>query len=274
MHITLVPYGGLCNRLNSIAAGVAYMKNNPQADMRILWFKYWHCHCRFRDLFKPLPPGCVPVEELTWQLKDIPGHKSNLYIPHLFRGIWYDFSFLPGMSADSFDELTEGKERVYIYHENRFCKVSDAILDMSYADLFRPVDDLQERIDAVTGDWAGSYVVGLHIRRTDNVGAISGSPDEFFYNAVEFEMAEHPDVRFYVASDDESVKRGLKDRYGDRIITFPLCLKRNSVQGMKDAVVDLFCLGSTRKIYGSMSSSYSNFAGKLYGIEVIKSLQA
>ena len=42
----------------------------------------------------------------------------------------------------------------------------------------------------------------------------------------------------------------------------------------KDAVVDLFCLGSTRKIYGSMSSSYSNFAGKLYGIEVIKSLQA
>lgn len=269
MHITLVPYAGLCNRLYAIVAGQAYKQKYPETDLRIMWYKYWHCNCRFGDLFKPLAPGFVPVKELTFQFKDIPGSKYNLNIPQLFRHFWYDCSMLPGMNADLFNELTKGKDRCYIYHDNQFCKAKDVKFGKPYAELFQPTDELQARIDAVTSSWKEEYVVGLHIRRTDNAGSITGSPNEFFYHAIESEIKEHPKAKFYVASDDEMVKQDLQDKYGERIITIPLCLKRSSVKGMKDAVVDLFCLGSTHKIYGSKSSTYSMFAAKLFGIEMI-----
>ena len=37
---------------------------------------------------------------------------------------------------------------------------------------------------------------------------------------------------------------------------------------MKDAVVDLYCLGSTNKIYGSANSTYSTFAATLYDKDI------
>lgn len=113
-------------------------------------------------------------------------------------------------------------------------------------------------------------VIGLHIRRTDNVAAIANSPITHFYKVIEKELADNPSTRFYVASDDRSVKEDLKRRYGNETIISPeFCLKRYSLQGMKDAVVDLYCLGRTSKIYGSAASTYSIFASKLYNIELI-----
>ena len=43
---------------------------------------------------------------------------------------------------------------------------------------------------------------------------------------------------------------------------------RNSLEGMKFAVVDLFCLSKTKKIIGSVGSSYSQIAAEIGGIEV------
>lgn len=264
MHITLVPFAGLCNRLNAIASGLAYKEKHPDTDLVILWHKRWHCNCRFKDLFKQLPPEYPPVNELLFNFKDLPGTRFNLNIPQRLRSLWYDYSFLPGYPADEFDELTSGKSKVYVHKDNRFCKES---ISHSLASIFRPADELQQRIDEVTADWNGK-VVGLHIRRTDNREAIEKSPMNHFYEVIEKEIERDGETRFYVATDDEEVKKDLRNRYGDRIITIPLCLKRSSVQGMKDAVVDLYCLGSTRKIYGSAQSTYSSFAANLFNREI------
>lgn len=43
---------------------------------------------------------------------------------------------------------------------------------------------------------------------------------------------------------------------------------RNSLEGMKFAVLDLFCLSKTNKIIGSVGSSYSQIAAEIGGIEV------
>lgn len=264
MHITLVPYAGLCNRLNAIASGLAFKNKNPETELVILWHKRRHCNCRFKDLFKQLPTQLTPVQELVFQFKDLPGTRFNFNIPQFLRPIWYDYSFLPGYPADEFDVLTYGKKRVYVHKDNRFCKES---ISHSLATIFRPVDDLQKRIDDVTKDWNGK-VIGLHIRRTDNKVAIAKSPMVHFYEVIEKELAEDEETRFYVATDDD-VKVDLRRRYGEKIITIPLCLKRSSVRGMKDAVVDLFCLGSTKKIYGSAQSTYSTFASQLFNKEII-----
>lgn len=266
MQITLVPYAGLCNRLNAILSGLAYKQKYPDTELKILWYKWYHCNCHFGDLFKQLPPSYPPVYDLGLRFKDIPGHKFNLYLPQIFRSLWYDGSILPGDKADDFESIVKGKNKVYVYHDNRFCSEQ---ITHSFAIFFRPTDELQYRIDEVTRNWDKQFVIGLHIRRTDNLASIKYSPDDLFCNVIERETEQNSDVKFYVASDDEHVKQDLIRRYGDRIITVPLCLKRSNVQGMKDAVVDLFCLGKTRKIYGSRMSSYSTFAARLFDIEVI-----
>ena len=267
MQITLVPYAGLCNRLNAILSGLAFKEKYPNTELTILWHKWFHCYCHFHDLFKQLPSPYPPVYELGMRIKDIPGYKYNLDIPQKLRRLWYDGSVLPEDNPDDFEEIVRGMNKVYVFHANRFCKEE---ITTSLATFFRPIDELQVRIDEVTQNWDKQYIIGLHIRRTDNKASIKGSPDNFFYNVIEKEIDYRDDVRFYVASDDECVKHDLYHRYGERIITIPLCLKRNNVKGMKDAVVDLFCLGKTRKIYGSKMSSYSTFAARLYNIEVIK----
>ena len=191
--------------------------------------------------------------------------RFNLNIPQKLRFLWYDYSILPDCSADAFDELTKGKKKVYVYKENRFCKEQ---LTHSLATIFRPVTELQDRIDEITKDWKEN-VVGLHIRRTDNKAAIENSPMNHFYEVIENETSKDADTRFYVATDDDAVVADLRGHYGEKIITTPLCRKRNSVQGMKDAVVDLYCLGMTRVIYGSAHSTYSIFAARLFDKKLI-----
>ncbi len=265
MKITLVPRAGLCNRLNAILSGLAYKEKHPDVELKILWVRWVNCNCRFKDLFQQLPSHYPPVKELITQIKDLPGHKVNLYLPQRLRHLWYDGSFLSGDNADDFDNITKGMDSVYVCKDNRFCKEE---IHKSISNYFRPTEELQARINKVTQDWDKKYVIGLHIRRTDNITSINLSPIQLFYNVIEREMLINKDTLFYVATDDDSVKIDLQNRYGEHIITIPLCLKRSSVKGMKDAVVDLFCLGSTRKIYGSAHSTYSRFAAELFDIQV------
>lgn len=177
MQITLVPYAGLCNRLNAILSGLAFKEKYPDTELRILWYKYYHCNCRFLDLFKQLPPTYPPVYELGFGFKDIPGHKYNLNIPQIFRNLWYDGSVLPEDKADDFEDIVKGMNKIYVYHDNRFCKEQ---MTHSFATIFHPTDELQCRIDEITCNWDKQFVIGLHIRRTDNAASIKGSPDVFF----------------------------------------------------------------------------------------------
>lgn len=275
MKITLIPYAGLCNRMNVIASALAYQKNHPDVQLSIKWHRWFHCNCRFKDLFKPIALFAPKnVEELSeFNLKDVPGHRLNLNLPDHMRRYFYDIVFMPYNSPDEFEQMIKSKRyimkkrdlNVYVYKENCFC------LDRwsgKFVDIFQPQDDIQKRIDQIIAGWNG-HVVGLHVRRTDNRMAIKNSPMGRYYQIIEDEIKKDSEVKFYLATDSEEVKDDLTYKYGSRIITIPLCLKRSSLQGMKDAVVDLYCLASTTRIYGSSASTYSLLAGKIFGIPVI-----
>ena len=112
------------------------------------------------------------------------------------------------------------------------------------------------------------HVIGVHIRRTDNTGSIQHSPLSLFVDKIQQELLLDPATRFYVASDDLTEKRKLKEQFGDRIITSWEEVRRDTLQGIKDAVVELYMLASTKKIYGSASSTYSMFAALLGHIKL------
>ena len=261
--ITLVPIAGLCNRMNAITSGLKYKHHNPECELSILWWKTHDCCADFVDLFENIPG--VNIRKMNSILKNRPATPRTLFIPRFFRNLFYDFEMTFKHKAADFDLLTSGKKNIYVASYNSWNKY---IISKDLAKVFIPACDLQKRINEITKDW-GENVVGLHIRRTDNVGAIEKSPLTYFYDVIENEISNNKETRFYLATDDCGVKKELKDKYGARIITLDLALERNSVKGMKDAVVDLYCLGNTTKIYGSHHSTYSIIASQLYNIELI-----
>ena len=133
--------------------------------------------------------------------------------------------------------------------------------------LFRPQLDILSRFDRITSRF-GTNTIGVHIRRTDHIKAIKQSPLTAFYAVMQQEIENNCTTNFFLATDDEDVKREMICRFGNKIISCNDNASRNSVEGMKFAVVDLFCLSNTKKIIGSAASSYSELAAELGGIEL------
>lgn len=264
MKILLVPVAGLCNRINAITSAILYKERHPECDVRIKWWKTHDCCANFDDLFDS---SFIPlkIERMRSLVKDRPATLRNLYIPRYLRSFFYDFEMTSKYNCSDFDKLILGKDKIYVATSNNFCNL---LMDKSLAKVFVPSKEIQCRINDITKDW-NNDVIGLHIRRTDNINAIKQSPISRFCSLIDKEILENEKVRFYLATDDLNTKEELLKKYGKRIITMDLDLKRSSTQGMKDAVVDLFCLGSTQKIFGSYHSTYSIIASQLYNIPLI-----
>ena len=73
-----------------------------------------------------------------------------------------------------------------------------------------------------------------------------------------------PEANFFLATDDAALKRELIAKYGNRIITQQAPVSRSSIEGMRDAVVDLWCLASASRIIGSYWSSFTDTAAELF----------
>lgn len=265
-HITLVPVGGMANRLWSIVSGVA-LADYCHAPLRIYWFRDGGLNCRFGQLFQPLVHEGVTLREASIKevIYDRPRRK-NFRLPTLWqcvafnRRMYEDDSRL--LMDNHFDFLQwVSDHRCYIASYRRFFPYPvDACRQ-----LFKPTEPLQQRIDEVTAAFT-PQTIGIHLRRTDHIFSLEESPLSLFERTIEEEIARNDSVNFYLATDSEEEKRHLKRRYGDRILTYDCPLTRGSLQGMQAAVVELWALSHTREIIGSHRSTYSQLAAELNNI--------
>lgn len=257
MNITLVPYGGLCNRMNSIISAIL-LKREKNVSISVYWQNSRDCKADFLDLFQPIPEiEIIPLDSFILK----PNSRRNLHLPGIIRSVVFDRQF-DGMKISDDDILLTGEDlgKVYISSTNRFCPFGDSNQSSHF---FIPTVDIQRLIDATLSK-LNKDTVGVHIHRTDNTWAITNSPLELFIERMGIELTINPETTFFVASDDYSVKSILKDKFDEHIITYEASLQRNSLQGMKDAVVELFLLANTRLILGSSFSTYSTMASSLY----------
>lgn len=134
---------------------------------------------------------------------------------------------------------------------------------------YTPIESLRQRIDSQTA-WGDRTVVGVHVRRTDNVAAIDSSPLELY---VERMKSYGDQVEFFLASDSPEVKNELCRQFGGRIITPSGDLSRDSRSGMQQAVVELFALSRCSELIASNWSSFSDAAadiGSILAVKIIK----
>ena len=258
--ITLVPLGGLCNRMRAMASSVmiAQRKGCP---IVVRWEKNRDCFANFLELFEPVCIDGLSVS-LTGQVDywHKVARKWNIYLPRILR--WYFFQH-------QLDDHTSLDDRTIETLHGSIFIISAGVLADCYPlkALFVPTSEIQETIDSLTSHFS-EHVVGMHIRRTDNVKSIQQNDVDDFLRCMDKRLHDSPNVMFYVATDDRAVKQTMINRYGDRIIFHPAKLERTSLQGMKDAVVDLWCLSQTKEIIGSYHSSYSEIAAQLGGAKL------
>ena len=265
--ITLVPVGGLANRMKAIDAAVG-LAQEANARLHIIWFKDKGLNCRFDQLFRSLELKDVTLKEASWTDKfifDRPRRK-NFHLPRLFQRVLFDDCIYEHEATQrfyrKFDFLSwaQGKN-VYIAS----CVYFHPQTVRPLFRIFQPIEKIQEQVRTFTDSFSRP-TMGIHIRRTDNIASISQSPTELFIEKMREEICKNEDCQFYVATDSEEEKIRLKDIFGERILTLPRAADRNSIAGMQDALVELYVLSYTRKIMGSMQSSYSETAAQISNI--------
>lgn len=255
--LTIVPQGGLCNRLRVVLSAL-FLSQQMHAEVQVKWAENDECHARFADLFVPIDSGRFHIGPMSWWAK--PSRKRNFHIPRLLRTCmgytWQRDGFEP-TSLSELAEALHGHSKVYVSSGSQLAQYSAECLSR-----LCPRADLQTRIDRIVQSYA-PHTVGVHIRRTDNVVSIQQSPVEAFIRAMKHEVDQDPRVKFFLATDDAAVKQMLERQFPHRIITQHMPTERSTLQGMEDALVDLWCLAGTHKLLGSYWSSFTDTAAEI-----------
>lgn len=266
MSLTVVPIGGLCNRLRALLSA-KYLSEQTQLQIRVEWGSDAECKAWFDDLFMPIDTQYFGVSKRpVW---NVPARKRNLFIPTFIRSIvgyklQHDCYRPHSESPLPIEIWRQGKHYLstgYAFYPYPKSKVLELCLQ----------PHLQSQVDAICKNFA-SYTVGVHIRRTDNVKSILNSPIQAFKDAIENEIKNNANVLFFLATDDEDLKSQLQSDYPNRFITQRTCVRRDTLQGINEAVVDLYCLASTYKLLGSYWSSFTDTAAEIgqMPVEIIK----
>lgn len=258
--ITIEPTGGLCNRMRAIDSAIALCKD-IQRDLEIKWVRNKGLNARFSDLFQPITEIPVQVHEArTSAITRSKWYKKREMAKY---DIVIDHDECKRLSKSDYDFTALGEyKRPFIsgflpFYENpeRFSA-------------FAPVARIETLIQEETRGFA-DRVVGVHVRRSDHQDAIRQSPLEAFIETMEDEIRQKESTRFYLASDDLGVKETMKARFGERLMTNTQEASRSDLQGIIDAVVELYALSRTDKLIGSFRSSFSRTAAHLGKIDEI-----
>jgi hypothetical protein len=261
-EITIVPVGGLANRLRVVMSGIV-LAQATDARLRIVWFQDHALHAPFGGLFEPIAvPHVVLREARGWGdlLLDRPRRK-NLCLPRLyqmvaFRSCLYERT-VGNLQKGYFDfhAWVEKNKRVYLASFVDFMPFTSE----EFNRVLVPCEALAERVNERVAHFA-PHTIGVHVRRTDNAVSISKSPIELFFRQLDEAIAEDGSVAIYLATDSEEVKREMRRRYGSRVLTADNRADRSSLAGIQEGLVDLYTLARTHRILGSFGSSFSEMA--------------
>jgi hypothetical protein len=273
--ITLIPTSGLGNRIRIMATSIKLAREGNK-KLRIYWNRNLELNAPFDKLFEyPLNISVkpIPVKFKIWIVMRRFSSKlfgfENWYLS-LFK---FDFIFLDRMVTDVLHNRVNLQKEVNKAKKILICSCEEVnYCDLPDYRLFKPVVAIQKEIDSQVLQFKPS-TIGIHIRATDHITSIKNSPFYLFENKMREELRINPEVTFFVATDNEDYQNRLLQKFGsEKILFHKKVFRRDVTEGITDAVVDLFCLSKTSKIYGSYYSSFSYVAGRigLIPVQVLK----
>lgn len=266
MEFIINPIGGLANRMRAIASGISLSNDKNIKIKNIIWPVNSDLYCPFDDLFEPLKNiDIVNISNIQQLLLFDEPRKKNLYLSKLFQ-----LSKYCGKLLDTRNDIIDYIDT--IQHNSKPLLIQSGVIyyDFSpefYRSLFIPKKKFIESANKRLSN--NSNIIGLHIRRTDNSISIEKSPTSLFIDTIKKELNNDSTIKFYLASDDDTIKGELTGLFGtDKIICSASTAIRSTKRGIQEALVELLCLSKCKKIYGSFWSSYSEAAAMIGNIEL------
>lgn len=262
--ITIIPAGGLCNRMRALNSSLA-LAEHLGSPLAMIWGRDHSLNCRYDQLF-------THPAALT-DLIDIDLHSSRGLLAKRLLIAWrsrvgryfYDQAFVAAAlrAGTDLSPAFAGKRAVI--------ETSSAFYPAADFGRLVPVADLAGRIGACAANLADR--VGVHIRRTDNRKSTDGSPTADFVGAMRGMLDAGECRGFFLATDSPDEERTLKDLFPGRIFAHPkTSYDRNDSAAIREALVDLYSLAQCKMILGSYWSSFSETAAAIGGrkLHIIK----
>ncbi|MDO6389287.1 hypothetical protein Q4E40_04050 [Pontibacter sp. BT731] len=284
--------------MRAIDSGVA-LAEQLNKQLVVYWGRDQWLNCGYADLFKPSPDFEV-MEEKQWAGKKslfpyLPGSKPTSFSKKslyaltktaldIVSEIWYEdiedavAQLDTIVQPENIKNMQEYEPRsvtcinplLEILHtkgSSFVCSAWKLFPGQNYAQHFIPIDPILSQVDKLSRHFGNT--IGVHIRRTDHTIAITHSPLQKFIAAMDHEVAEK-NANFFLATDCKATEEELLKKYSNRIVAFQKSnYSRNSVQGIQEALIDLYCLSKTDKVLGSYYSSFSQVAAEISGIEEV-----
>lgn len=263
--MTLIPAGGLANRIYAIASAIGFCRDN-NIRLKIIWAKDWGMGTTFHQILS-LNPEIKNVEIINakwYHWLHLNPRKGNLWLPALYQRLFFDVQINELKAIPAHDNLIK-----------RFLQAKTAIHLISFSlfyewegmfDILKPLDIIQNQINKQTSIFANQRVIGIHIRRSDHRKSIEESSTDLFIDKINQEIENDSSTKFYLATDSEEEKQNLKKLFGSKIMFSLQKAKRGSESGIIHALIELFTLANTKKIYGSSGSTYSMLAAEIGNI--------
>lgn len=249
--LILVPGSGLGNRMRSVASAYA-LTRRYNTRLVVLWRHDRELNCDFYRLFGKIPKVTVidyrtPKGKYNWPLilaQKLCGEK-------VMEPLWDD--------AGRIGELLAAGKNVF----------AAGIFQFEQADcyrMFRPAPAVAEISRRTLSGAEGRPLVGVHLRRTDNIWAKTSSTTGVFVRRMRELIGEDERTCFYLSTDSPEEEAGLKAIFGERILSQrDKALDRNSPEGIISAAADLYSLSRCEQLLGSFDSSFTNTASEWNG---------
>lgn len=268
--IFLQPHSGLANRLRVIVSALSFADQVNQ-QLIIYWGKDPGLNCDFYDLY--VKHEKLDVRRFDLKVRILDRMKNKGIFKKIFDKLYkIDFSlfdyefrkFVWNRNSDYIDMslIPEDVRNYYIKACNEFS------FDGAYLQYLQPVQSVQYLIDQEVQKFPDK-IIGVHIRRTDNDRSIEESPVNLFINRIREDLDVDPDLYYFLATDDPAVEKELMELFPSRILRTDKKFARNCKDGIIGAMVDMYCLSATIKIYGSYWSSFSYVAARIGNIPLI-----
>lgn len=284
-NITIMTFGGLCNRLLALSSALA-LGHQLQKQVQFVWQSNNALNAPFDSLFEIIDnrlrvaptipailiPYALPYKpesgraykiQTTHELKIFLKHKVKKLLSAITR---FDISFygITELSELAIVQMSKHK-RIGISSWAYFYPTK--LADLSY---LRPIKPIQAKIDLMKRKMHTNHLTGVHIRRGDRIQLPANNQTATFVTQMQQQLDNDSALQFFVASDSKQDKQYLKQIFGERVITYDAQLSRNNIQGMQDAVVELYLLGAGNNIIGSSGSTYSRQAAMLHNIPLYR----
>jgi hypothetical protein len=186
-------------------------------------------------------------------------HLSKNKISHFYNEIYQDFikkgdsNKKNHIKIETFWDMYKSKN-LYINTFNRFH--GSLFSDYNH---FAPNQHINNLVLSISEKFS-NYMIGVHIRRSDNIESIQFSTREKFEVELEKKLTLNRSSKIFLATDSEEEKIYFINRFSDRVITSDSKFDRNSKLSIQDALIDLLCLSKCNELIGSYYSSFTEVA--------------